>query len=74
MQNEGSGQIKNVFSLISADDIKEGEGKGIGNIVGTNASSASIENVYSVGLGKNITNIDSGTNIYSAGGKISNNY
>ena len=74
MQNEGSGQIKNVFSLISADDIKEGEGKGIGNIVGTNASSASIENVYSVGLGKNITNTDNGPNIYTAGGKISNNY
>ena len=73
MQNGGNGQIKNVFSLISADDIKEGEGKGIGNIVGTNDSNASIENVYSVGLGKNITNTYNGPNIYTACGKISNN-
>ena len=46
----------------------------VGNIVSINNSNALVENVYSVGLGKNITNRSAGPNIYYADGKISNNY
>ena len=46
----------------------------VGNIVSINNSNALVENVYSVGLGNNITNRSAGPNIYYADGKISNNY
>ena len=73
-KNVQNGQIKNVFSLVNIDDIETGKGQGIGNITYINQDNATVENVYSVGLGKNITNTTNGPNVYSAGGKISNNY
>ena len=73
--NRGNGQIKNIYSLVNVDvSNQENIVNNVGNIVSINNSNALVENVYSVGLGKNITNRSAGPNIYYADGKISNNY
>ena len=73
--NSGNGQIKNIYSLVNVDvSNQENIVNDVGNIVNINNSNALVENVYSVGLGKNITKRSAGPNIYYADGKISNNY
>ncbi len=70
--NQQNGIIENVFSLVNVDS--ETNNKSKGNITATNINNASIQNVYSVGIGEN-TDLNNGPNIYSKTSlKVINNY
>ena len=75
LTNRKQGKVYNVFSLVSVDtEGSTGENGYISNIVGENINGASIENVYSVGLGDTY-NLNNGPNVYNvANEKVNNSY
>ena len=71
--NRNAGVIENIFSLINIDSLYESQNKG--NILHSNNDMATVQNVYSVGIGENTTNLTVGPNIYTKNSKrIYNNY
>lgn len=65
--------IENVFSLVNIDSLNTSSNSG--NIAYSNNDMATVQNVYSVGIGENTTNLTVGPNIYAKGSKrVYNNY
>lgn len=73
LYNQREGMIENIFSLVNVDSKYENEING--NIVNVNNDMATVQNVYSVGIGENTTNLKKGPNIYYKYSKrVNNNY
>ena len=73
-QNTANGVIENIYSLINVDNVYERSRRTKGNIAYKNDNNATIQNVYTVGIGKN-TNLTYGPNVYIKNSKkIYNNY
>ncbi len=70
--NNNNGIVENIYSLVSVNSVVDGDRKG--SLVYGNYNNSTIQNVYSVGIGKN-TNLTTGPNIYNKSSKkIYNNY
>ena len=76
LQNFNNGIIQNTYSLINIDTSNQTNiTKSIGNITRTNLYAANVRNVYSLGIGENIGELNQGPNIFSVGStNIENNY
>ncbi len=70
--NAGNGEIENIYTLISIDNVYEKSGYAK-NIVYSNVNNATVHNVYSVKIGKN-TSLTNGPNIYNGSKKVYNSY
>ena len=67
--------VKNIYSLVNVDLNENNPNGAVGNIVCSSYDSASVQNIYSVGIGQNITNFTQGPNIWSIGNnRVENNY
>ena len=73
--NRQNGVIENVFTLVNIDTLDNNTVTGKGNISESNEANATVQNVYSVGIGKNTPNLTAGPNIWDkTSKKIYNNY
>ena len=71
--NAQNGIVENIFSLVSLDNVYQ-KNDAKGNILYSNGGNATVQNIYSVGIGEN-TDLTKGPNIYSKGSKkVYNNY
>ncbi len=71
--NQLNGLVENVYSLSSIDSKYVNNMNGV--ISGGNYENATVQNVYSVGIGENITNFLYGPNVYNkVSKKVYNNY
>ena len=75
ISNQQQGIIYNIFSLVSVDTQgATGGNEVISNIVGENNNGATIENIYSVGIG-DIYDLAYGPNVYTSyNEKVNNSY
>ena len=73
--NQAQGKIYNIFDLVSVDTQgSTGGNRYVANLVASNLGGASLEKIYSVGLGDTY-NLGYGPNVYGASNeKISNSY
>ena len=72
--NQFNGIIKNIYSLVNVDRVYKESSITAGVFCYTVSENASVENIYSVGIGEN-ANLNYGPNIYSKSSKkIYNNY
>ncbi len=69
-----NGVIENIFTLVNVDNVYSDASRQKGNISVSNQNNATVQNVYSVGVGEN-TNLTYGPNVYQKNSKkIYNNY
>ena len=73
--NYQNGMVRNIYSLVNVDLNIPTQSSAVSNIVYSSYDSASVQNIYSVGIGQNITNFTRGPNIWSIGNnRVENNY
>ncbi len=73
--NHQNGMVRNIYSLVNVDLNTANQSGAVSNIVYSSYNSASVQNIYSVGIGENITNFTQGPNIWSIGNnRVENNY
>ena len=71
--NNDSGMIENIYTLVNIDNVYKTHQTA--NIAGNNNNNATVQNVYSVGIGKNVTDLTRGPTVYSKNStKVYNNY
>ena len=75
--NINGGKVRNVYNLTNIDyDAEDNTSAHVGaNIVYGNDANASVENVYSVGIGENVNQFTSGPNVWTGGSsRVNNSY
>ncbi len=73
--NQANATISNIFTLTNINYLDSLSDNNTANIVLNNNNNATVQNVYSVGIGKNTTYLTHGPNVYNKGSKkVYNNY